>query len=132
MFDSILNAIAERSQALKDKDAEIVVWQETATEQEYRINGLVEAANGEPVRNQELRDRAERAEAFEMAAMSRAETAEFQLRGIAEALGIDVDVLVTPETVAVLGAVNAAPEVHAEGPPVEEAPEPPEPSFAAA
>ena len=75
MFDAILNKIAERSQALKDKDAEIAVWQAAAMEQEKTINTLVESANGEPVRNLNLR--------------ARAEAAELQLAQIAEALNIE-------------------------------------------
>ena len=104
MFDAILNRIAERSQALKDKDAEIAVWQETAMEQESHIKGfiadsktystrirekqasldraeariqtLVKSADGEPSRNLNLR--------------ARAEAAESQLMQIAEALDIEV------------------------------------------
>ena len=82
MFDAILNKIAERSQAIKDKDAEIAVWQETAMEQESRINSFIEDSKTYSTRIREKQASLDGAEA-------RAEAAELQLMQIAEALEIE-------------------------------------------
>ena len=106
MFDAILNKIAKRSQALKDKDAEIAVWQETATEQETRINGLIEDG---AFRDEHIKEM----KASEREANARAETAESRLLQIGYALDIEVEEV-------------AVPDATAEEPAVEEDAEPPE------
>ena len=118
MFDAILNRIAERSQAIKDKDAEIATWEETATEQELRINGLIEENKAALAMCEDAVNSAEAADA-------RAEAAESQLAQIAEALDIEhvIQVGLTPEAEAVeeVAAANAMPDAPTEEPAAEEA-----------
>lgn len=115
MFDSILNAIAERSQALKDKDAEIATWSELANGLQETNMELRELVQGNADRNQELKALADRADAGELAAnertiaaTQRADAAESQLLQIASALGLGaVDVDVTLEEPAAVETTEA-------------------------
>ena len=116
MFNAILNAIAERSQALKDKDAEIATWSELAeslessntdlrargASKDERLDRLIEERDVMLTRIGELKASTDRAYAGEREANARASVAESQLLQIAEALDIEPVVAdVTPEAEAV-------------------------------
>ena len=123
MFDAILNKLAERSQALKDKDAEIAVWQETATEQETRINLLIEDGAFRDERIKEMKASTDRAYASEREANARADKAESLLHQIAAELGIKVDntaMLAADKWVQEVAAANAAPDAPTDAPAAEE------------
>ena len=101
MFDAILNAIAERSQTLKDKDAEIATWSELANGLQETGMELRELVADADARMSNLRAKADRAYDAERAANARTEAAESQLLQIAEALGLGAvdrgEVVMPPE-----------------------------------
>ena len=116
MFNAILNKIAERSQALKDKDAEIAVWQETATEQETRINLLIEDGAFRDERIESLKASEREANARAVEASARADKAESLLHQIAAELGIKVDntaMSAADKWVQEVAAADAAPDAPA-------------------
>ena len=97
MLDSILNKIAERSQALKEKDAELATWMEMAESLEGRNVELAAQVEGmETPLIAELRASMEQYASTAREANRRAEVAESQLRDIADALDIPVGAVELP------------------------------------
>ena len=88
MLDSILNKIAERSQALKDKDAEIKALKEVGGSFEDRVSALVAQLEGKDARIKEVTDSRERAYDVQRESNRRADEAEDKLLKIATALDI--------------------------------------------
>ena len=113
MFNAILNAIAERSQALKDKDAEIGLWMDAVTEANDKVIASQSERSDMLTRISELKASTDRAYATEREANARASVAESQLLQIAEALDIEhvIQAGLTPEAEAVeeVAAANAMP-----------------------
>ena len=112
MLESILNRIAERSQALKEKDAEIEILESVVAHKDTQVAQLIEDGKfrdnrivekdaeialwtedsaAMEVRNAELQGNFELAYDAARAATARADAAESQLLQIAEALRIEVE-----------------------------------------
>ena len=90
MLDSILNKIAERSQALKDKDAEIKALKEVGESWESRNAELLVTVDKQDARIKEVTDSRERAYDALREANRSVEEAESKFLKIATALDIEV------------------------------------------
>ena len=88
MFDAILNKIAERSQAIKDKDAEIKALKEVGELSITHNDELVARLDTQDVRIKEVTDSRERAYDALREASRSADEAESKLLKIATALDI--------------------------------------------
>ena len=90
MLDSILNKIAERSQALKDKDAEIKALKEVGESFARNTNTLQAKLDKQDARIKEVTDSRERAYDALREANRSVEEAESKFLKIATALDIEV------------------------------------------